>query len=456
MDWQEILPAKDCSYVLGNPPFRGALKLSEAQTRDRKRVFDAVPESKDLRSGRLDYVNCWYAKAFQYLKGQSGRAAFVSTNSITQGEQARSMGPLMTRMGFAIDFAHRTFNWSSEARGKAIVHVVIIGFSYGGVARTKTLFEYPDIRALPKVSEVSHINWWLVAAPDVVLKPRSAPFFKELPRMTVGSQPTDGQHLLVMPQELAQVKNDPIASKYLRRYFGAREMLNGTERHCLWLVDAPPQDLRNSPVLRERLKLVSEARRDSPTPAFQRAALTPHLFTHRKQPDVPFIAVPQNSSDNRRWIPAAIYSKDAIASNKATIIYPAHLWMLALVQSQAFQTWVRMVGGRLKSDPTITADLAYNAFPWPDLNDRSKANLAGAAEAVLAARSACPGATLSDLYDSISMPPDLVAAHIALDKMVDGLYGWKKVPTEAERAAKLFGRYADLSASEGLTLAKTD
>lgn len=445
-DWDDLLPAADCDYLFGNPPFVGALLLNAQQTQDRARTFAALPEADGLRSGRLDYVMCWYAMAFDYLRGSDARAAFVSTNSITQGEQARSFAPLLARMGYQIDFAHRTFAWQSEARGKAIVHVVIVGFSRAGNTGKRVIFNYSDVRGAPVASEAKNINAWLLDAPDVVIGKRRTPFLPGLPVMSVGSQPTDGGHLLIKPEQLEEVLADPIAAKYVRPLIGAEEMLTGKQRWCLWLVDATPQDLRLSPVLKARLEAVRSLRDGSPTEAFRRTP--PHLFTHRKQPTTSWIAIPRHSSENRRIVPMAIYPAESIAHDSLQMTKTAPLWMFGFLQSAMYTTWCRVVCGRIKSDLRISTDIAYNAFPFPEMDDKTRDRLALAATAVIAARNNHPGATLADLYDPDATPLDLVKAHEALDKVVDGRYGFRKVPTEAERSARLFERYAHL-ADEG-------
>ncbi len=374
IDWNTVLPAADCTYLLGNPPFVGALLLNKEQTLDRTNTFAAIPEAKDLRAGRLDYVMCWYAKACTYLRGTTGRAAFVSTNSITQGEQARSLAPLLMRLGYEIDFAHRTFQWSSEARGKAVVHVVIIGFSHGGQRAKKQLFDYPDIRRSrsSRTPSTSTHGWW--TPPTSLIAKRSTPLIPGLPVMTVGSQPTDGGHLIITAADYAEAMSDPIAAKYVRRLIGADDMLNGRQRWCLWLTDAPPEDLRRSPFLKKRIEEVAGFKRaKSPTEAFRRCP--PHLFTHRKQPTTDWIAIPRHSSEHRRIIPMDIHPAEEIAHNSLMMIKGADLWVFALLQSGMYTTWNRNVDGRIKSDLRISADISYNAYPFPDLNDNAKTRL---------------------------------------------------------------------------------
>jgi len=446
LDWNAVLPRSECSYLFGNPPFIGALRLSDEQKADRKRVFADIPEAKDLRTGRLDYVLCWYGKALQYMAGTQTRAAFVSTNSISQGEQGRSLAPLLLRLGYEIDFAHRTFAWTSEARGSAAVHVVIVGFSEHGLRAKKLLFDYPDPKGTPLVREAKNINAWLLDAPSVILEKRAKPIPPGMPVMTVGSQPTDGGNLVVTPDQYAEVAEDPIAVKYLHPLIGAEGMLNGHARWCLWLVDAPPEDLRNSTVLRSRINAVRELRAKSPTESFRKCP--PHLFTHRKQPTTDWIAIPRHSSEFRRIVPMEIFESDEIAHDSLMIVKGAPLWLFTLLQSAAFMAWARIVCGRLESRIRISADLAYNAFPFPDLNERAKERLTASAEALFAARAGHTGATLADLYDPLSTPADLSKAHDDLDRIVDGLYGLGKGTTESGRAGRLFEFYEAMSEAE--------
>ncbi len=438
VDWLGLIDGGDELIIAGNPPFRGGLKLSADQARERTALYESLPEADGLRVGRIDYVCAWFAKGADLSRSTEAKVAFVATNSITQGEQARVMGPLMTRLGAHIRFAYRTFPWESEAQGKAAVHVVIIGFDQTKSMQT-LLFdeESPD--------GVSHetINWWLAPAPHVEIPPRRHPFIAGLPRMTVGSQPTDGGGLLLDAAEVAQFRKDPGAAPFVKRYMGAEELLKDKWKWCLWMSDASPSDLQKSPLIRQRIDRVRAARASSPTKAFRETPA--HLFTHRKHPNMSYIALPQNSTDSRLWIPAELFDTDTVASNKATIVYPAERWLLGLLQSQMYQTWIRSVGGRLKSDPTITADLAYNSFPWPDLSEGSRRLLERAVDVLLAIREPLRHSrSLAQLYDPKAMPAELKAAHEELDAVVDNLYGLQD-PTASDREAALFARYAFLS-----------
>lgn len=446
LDWANVLPPSDCDYLFGNPPFHGIAWMTEEQQEDNRRVFAAatVPVS---RSGRLDYVACWYAKALDYMRAQRVRAAFVSTNSITQGEQARSLGPALRNAGYQIDFAHRTFRWTSEARGRANVHVVIIGFSYGRTTSRKTLFDYPDVRAEePVVTNPTHINWYLADGPDVFPEKRYVALLPGLPSGTKGCQPTDGGHLIVGPEDLETVNADPIAAKYLRRFMQATEFLYDEQRWCLWLVDADPHDLASSAVLRERLARVREARLNSATASVRDQAATPSLFTQIRQPAIRYLAFPEVSSENRRYVPGAFLDAQVIAGNKLITFPGADLWLFGVLHSAMWMAWVRTISGRMKSDISIAPGLAYYAFPFPD-RDRSADRIVDAARQVEEARERHSGSTLADLYNPLAMPPDLVHAHHDLDRAVDAAYGRARYLGDAARLHALFDRYTRLTAT---------
>lgn len=449
-DWNNICPATDSTYVLGNPPFIGMSVMTSEQQQDNRKAFASI-DTHGLKTGRLDYVACWYAKTFGYLKNTRGRCAFVSTNSITQGEQARTMLPLVLKSGYAIDFAHRTFKWSSEAPGAAAVHVVIIGFSPGGQAKKKRLFDYSDIGGNPEEQLVSHINWYLVDAPDIAPSRRSAPLLTGLPDCFKGSQPTDGGHLFVSQEALAMVRQDPIAVRYLRRFVGSKEMLNGLERWCLWLVDAEPQDLRTSRLIRERIVGVAKMRTNSPTESVREQAATPSVFTQIRQPEEKYLALPKVSSENRPYIPAAFFEADVIAGDAVLVVPGCPLWLFGFFQSAAFVSWVKTYSGRLKSDYQILPGLTYFSFPIIEPEGDFRNRVEDACRAVLAAREAHPDSTLADMYDPLAMPPDLRAAHTELDKLIDGLYGLKN-PSEGERLRALLARYTELTTADQLAL----
>lgn len=444
LDWNELLPAARCTYLFGNPPFVGMNRMSAGQQADRELVFSQLGDGLGLdlstsRTGRLDYVCCWYAKAWVYMRGADTRAAFVSTNSISQGEQVRTLGPIAQEVGIAIDFAHRSFRWTSEARGAAVVTVVIVGFHHGAAANRVSLYEYPGGKDPAELMEVPRINWYLTIGPDVYPRKRSTPLLKGLPKGTQGSKPWDGGHLLVTRDELADVESDAIAKRYLRPFMQSKGLLHDERRWCLWLESATPGDLRGSPILRDRLAKVAEARRDSRTKSVQQAADTPSLFAQRRQPSSRFLAFPEVSSEHRTYIPAAYLEPNVIAGNKLIVWPDADLWLFGMMQSAMFMSWIKAMAGRMKTDISISPDLTYCTFPFPERGTRAPA-VETAASAILEARAAHPEATLADLYDPLAMPADLVRAHRQLDKVVDGYFGRGSFDN-VKRLGRLLERY---------------
>jgi len=445
VEWSSLLPSGDGVFVFGNPPFVGMGRMTTDQQADNRLAFAQIIGAD--RTGRFDYVACWYAKAISYMAGTTTRAAFVSTNSIAQGEQARSLGPMLANNGFDIDFAHRTFEWTSEAPGAAVVHVVIIGFSAGGQARIKHLYDYPDIRANPIATTVPHINIYLANSDVVAIRKHSTPLVP-VPKLIEGNRPQDGGGLIVSDLERdAIIASDPIAAKYLRRLVGAHDMLHNQFRWCFWLVDADPAEITKSAIIRERLEIVVAARLASPTPSARDHARTPGLFLAMRQPQSRWLCVPAHSSANRRFVPMAFFDARDIAHNSVLLIDGADECLFGFLQSSMFITWVRTVSGRIKSDIRLSSDLSYNSFPFPgDLSTDQRDRLADAARGVLAAREAFPEAALADLYDPLTMPLRLVEAHAALDRAVDGLFAKRPFATDAERLAALFSRYDELAA----------
>ena len=450
LDWNTVLPAGDDVYVIGNPPFIGMSWLTPAQQQDNRTAFAGI-DTHGLKTGRLDYVACWYAKAIGYLNGTRGRCAFVSTNSITQGEQARTMLPLLAKSGYAIDFAHRTFKWTSEAPGAAAVHVVIIGFSPGGQAKTKRLFDYPDIGGEPKEHVVDHINWYLVDGPDIAPEKRATTFVSGLPIMTQGSKPWDGGNLIVETEDYAVAAADPVAAKYLRPYRMGQELMTGKDRWCLWLKDASPAEMTGSKFIRSRLEGVRQTRLATPTASVQEQAATPYLFSQDRQPDEPYIAMVRVSSENRDYIPAVFLSPDVIAGDKLLICPGGGLWLFGFLQSAAFMSWARVFAGRMKSDISLSPSLNYYTFPFVELTPADTTAVEQAAQSVLDARSAHPDDSLAALYGRLTMPADLRAAHTALDKVIDGLYRLRN-PSEGERLRALLAKYEALQAEGQLPL----
>ena len=458
MDWDDLLPADEADYVFGNPPFVGMSLMTREQDEDNASVF-SQPGIQIERSGRLDFVASWYAKAVEYAQTRPIRFAFVSTSSLVQGEQARSLGPFLVAHGFAIDFAHRTFAWSSEARGMAHVHVVIIGFSYGGVASPRWLFEYPDVNGGPVEVRAKRVNFYLTDAPDVAIRKHTRPFIS-VPVPIEGNRPEDGGGLLATDEEADEIRQiDPTAAKYLRRLISAKEMLNGQKRWCFWLLDAEPRDVRASAVLQERLARVRrmrlQAKENTNNEARKRKldalAATPGLFTAIRQPSTDWLCIPAHSSENRRIIPMAMFGPEDIAHNSTLLIAAAPEWLFGVLQSAMFTAWARAVCGRLESRIRIEADLVYNTFPFPTGIDARAEPIAAALSIVLAARSSYPESSLADLYSPLSTPAALTKAHDELDRVVDAAFApRRRFHTDADRLALLFERYEVLVASNQL------
>ncbi|MGB6113573.1 MAG: DNA methyltransferase [Comamonas sp.] len=461
LDWNEVLPAERCSYVLGNPPFVGAKFMSDAQRADVRAVLDGVENA-----GLLDFVAAWYVKAARYLQqaepgAVSPRAAFVSTNSITQGEQVGVLWGWLLAQGVHIHFAHRTFSWTNEAKGKAAVHCVIIGFGLQDLA-DKVIYEYEDIKGEPLAVPVAHINPYLIDGPDVIVSARMQPLVIDLPIVN-GSIPADGGNLILDEAERAELlAKEPGAARWLRPYLGAQGFIRNEVRHCLWLKDATPSELRAMPLVLARVAAVRAMRAQSDKEATRRKSATPTLFTEDRQPDVgSYLAVPRTSSENRTYLPLGYLGHEVVAANDLQIIPDAGLFHFGVLSSRMHRAWVDVTAGRLKSDIRYSVKLTYNTFPWPDLPGKSEQDqppapvhkaqtaIETAAQAVLDARAAFPGSSLADLYDPLTMPPALLKAHQKLDAAVDAAYalcgGKKTWKSDAERVAFLFERYQRLT-----------
>lgn len=443
MDWRSVCPISDKSFILGNPPFLGMSNLSAEQTQDNRLVFEKV-DVGDIRSGRLDYVACWWALACLNLQGTMGKAAFISTNSLTQGEQARSMGPLFDRLGYAIEFAHQTFKWSSDAPNAAAVHVVIIGINAKDRVQKRRLFATLENGNVVE-QHAENINIYLTDSSVAAIAKHSTPIVPG-PKLTEGNRPQDGGGLIVEPEDLAGVQGDPIAAKYLRKLIAAHSMLHDEARHCLWMVGAEPADLRSSRILQERLETVRRTRAESPTEAARAKAATPYLFLAMRQPKSRWLAVPRVSSDNRPVVPMAFFGDQDIPHDTIMAIDGADDFLFGLLQSRPFTVWAKRVSGRLKSDVRLSPDLSYNSFPAPEPTPDQRAQITAAAQEVLRARDAHPGSSLADLYDPLTTPADLVKAHAALDKAALATYGLKPSSTDAEVLSVLFTRYEKLTA----------
>lgn len=445
LDWRTVVPPEQLSYIVGNPPFVGAMVMSDEQREDIAQVF-----AKGKGAGVLDYVAAWYVKASAYLCDDPTpgriRCAFVSTNSITQGEQVGLLWRTLLHLAIKIDFAHRTFRWQNEARGVAAVHCVIIGFGLGGVER-KVIFDYESLAGEPHALPATTINPYLVDGPDVLLENRSAPICN-VPQMKFGSMPRDGGHLILSQEERSDlIATNPLAKKWIRRYTGAEEFLNGGTRYCLWLLDASPADLRAVPKIMKRLDAVRQYRLASKAASTRKAATTPGAFVQLAQPKTNYLLVPRVSSERRTYIPMGFLGSDVIGNDQVLTVADATLYHFGVLTSVMHMAWVRSVCGRLKSDYRYSKDIVYNNFPWPEPTDKQRTSIENAAQGVLDARALSPESSLADQYDPLAMSqaPSLLKVHQTLDHAVDVAYGKTSFKSEAERVAFLFGLYEKLT-----------
>ena len=441
-DWAEFLPPAECSYVFGNPPFVGA-KFQKAEQREQVRRIASLGKS----GGTLDYVTAWFIKAGEYVQTSKARIGFVSTNSITQGEQVAQLWPILfERFKLEITFAHRTFAWGSDARGKAHVHVVILGLDRREVVRAeKRLFSYPDINGDPEETRHEVLSPYLFDAgelenPRLTVREESRPI-NGIVQLLTGSQPIDdGQYILNAAERDEFMVAEPEATPYLRPYVGAREILQGGERWILTLHDAPPQTIGRLPHVRERVTAVRTYRQKSKRKSTLKLAETPTLWQVNVIPNKPFLVIPEVSSERREYVPIGWLEPPVIPSNKLRVLVNATLQYFALLTSAMHMAWMRAVTGRMKSDYMYSVGVVYNTFPMPakgtDLQD-----LSPLAQSVLDARADHPDATLAELYDPDLMPPNLRRAHQALDRAVDRLYRPKRFTSERERIEHLFVLY---------------
>ncbi len=468
LDWNDVLPAERASFVLGNPPFVGAKFMDDAQRTDAQNVF-----AKIKSGGLLDFVAAWYVKAAEYMNTvrpstSSGhastgsartdvRCAFVSTNSITQGEQAGVLWGYLLAQGMHIHFAHRTFQWSNEARGMAAVHCVIIGFGAFDVEK-KTIYEYEDIRGEAHAVAARNINPYLVDAPNVNISNRRKPILP-VPEIVFGSMPNDGGHLLMNDAEKHELLlKEPAAEKYIRPFMSAKEFINNEPRWCLWLVDVAPHELRQLPEISRRVQAVQHLRESSNRQTTRDLAAFSTLFGEIRQPENSYLAIPKTSSERRNFIPIAFLNANCIASTELFTINAATLYHFGILTSTMHMAWVRYTCGRLESRYRYSAGIVYNNFPWPEISvrpehvegrtdkdEKLKGAIEAAAQAVLDARAQFPQSSLADLYDPLTMPPVLVKAHQTLDRAVDACYRKAAFTSDAQRVEFLFERYQQLT-----------
>lgn len=445
IEWETVVSKDKLSYIIGNPPFLGYSMQSPKQKGDLLSIYVDEKGKTYKTAGKIDFVSAWYFKASQIMQNTSIKTALVSTNSITQGEQVASVWkPLYERFGIHIDFAHQTFKWNSEAKDKAAVHCVIIGFSCVDNKGEKRLFDGNNIEL------VDEINPYLKSGNTVFIENITNPICS-VTKMTTGNRPADGGHLIIEAEEYDDfIRREPKSQKYIKRLTGAAEFINNKERYCLWLVDASPKELRSMPLVMERIELCRQDRLAG-APDRQKLADTPSIFRETKNPKQ-YMVVPRVSSENRRYIPIGFLDENTIPTDSATIIEEATLYDFGILTSNVHMAWMRTVAGRLKSDYRYSAKIVYNNFPWPEVTDEQKEIISKTAQAILEARALYPDCSLADLYDELTMPVELRQAHQANDMAVMRAYGLQKIVdgkktwlTESETVVRLFEMYEDIT-----------
>lgn len=447
-DWEDVCPPTDEHgnayevYICGNPPFLGHAGRNQQQNEDMQAVF---PEFNGI--GNLDLVASWFWKGAQYIAKKNAQAAFVSTNSICQGEQASILWPPIFENGVSIKFAHQTFSWRNHAKQNAAVHVVIVGLANKNSISDKTLFR--KVNDVIHTSEPRNIGPYLLDAGNTVVFSRRHPL-QDAPEMAFGNMPNDGGHFLLTTEEKNQlIEQEPGASRFIKPLLGAQEFIQSKERWCLWLVGAKKSEIDSLSLVEKRVQLVKAGRLASKRRATQELASTPHLFGEIRQPkEGHYILVPCHSSEHRTYVPIGLLSSDVIASNANLMILNATLYEFGILTSEMHNDWMRTVAGRLKSDYRYSATLVYNTFPWPDVSEAKRKHIESLAEEVLLIREDYPDKSLGDLYDPDKMPAPLLEAHKALDRAVEALYRDRPFRDASERLEHLFARYEKLIAEE--------
>jgi hypothetical protein len=441
-DWENIVSKNDLSFIIGNPPFIGSKIMKQNQRDQIVKQFDNADGS-----GVLDYVTGWYIKAAKYIQDTKIKVAFVSTNSIVQGEQTSILwGQMLNKYKIKIHFAHRTFKWSNEAKGNAAVYCVIVGFASHDTVN-KIIFEYEDIKGQAYELKAKNINPYLVDAKDILVGKRRKPICN-IPKISFGSMPNDGGNFLFADNEKnVFIEQEPKAEKFFRPFISAHEFLNGHKRWCLWLKYANPTDLKETKLVTDRVENIRKLRSESNRQATQKLSAFPTLFGEDRQPNSDYVLIPRVSSENRKYIPIGFFNEDYIASDTCLFIEGAKLYHFGILTSAMHMAWVKTVCGRLKSDYRYSNEIVYNNYPWPENpNDKQVKAIEDAAQKVLDARLEFPNSSLADLYDPLTMPPVLVKAHNELDKAVDLAYRSQPFASEAKRMEFLFELYEKYTA----------
>ncbi len=441
IDWETVVPKDKLNYIMGNPPFVGYSLQSPEQKKDILSIYVDEKGKPYKTAGKIDYVSGWYFKAAEFMQNTSICTAFVSTNSITQGEQVAGVWkPLYDRFNIHIDFAHRTFRWDSEASLKAHVHCVIVGFSVAKTFRDKRLFSGEQMKI------VNNINFYLVDADNVFIEGRTKPIC-DVPVLQNGGKPTEGGNLILTVEEKNElISSEPLAEQFIRPYMMGKDFINRKPRYCLWLVKANPAMVNKCPKVKERIQNVKEYRLSSPKLATQKKAETPMLFDEVRECYSDYVAIPKVSSEQRKYIPMEYLPKEIIPGDKLFMVQDASLYTFGVLTSNVHMAWMRAVCGRMKSDYSYSNTIVYNNFPWSTPTDEQKAKIEQTAQAILDARALYPDCSLADLYDELTMPVELRKAHQANDKAVMQAYGfWGKLNTESECVAELMRMYKELT-----------
>lgn len=436
IDWNDVIPKEELNYIMGNPPFVGAMWSKGNQREDIEYVF---PECE--KGGQIDYVAGWYIKAARFIKDTYIRCAFVSTNSICQGQQVILIWkPMFNTFNMKIDFAYHTFRWDSEASLKARVHCIIVGFSSKNVITEKAIYIKGN-----NYNKANHINGYLNDADDFFIESRKEQI-SNMPLMHMGVMARDGGNLILDQEEYNNyILQEPQGKKFIYKYMMGREFINNIPRYCFWLVGADPNELKKCPILLKRIEKVKESRLKSPAKDTQKLADTPSLFAQLAQPTNNFIAFPKVSSERRKYIPIGFLDKDVIVGDKLYVVENVGVYHFGVLTSNVHNAWMRVVAGRLKSDYSYSNTIVYNNFPWPNPTDKQKEKIEKTAQGILDARNLYPNSSLADLYDELTMPVELRKAHQENDKAVMEAYGfdWKKM-TESDCVAELMKLYQHL------------
>ncbi|MBV5311064.1 DNA methyltransferase, partial [Chromatium okenii] len=442
IDWRDVIKPTELNFILGNPPFIGKSYQSTAQKKDLARIFHDVKGA-----GNLDFVAAWFRKATDYMTDHPAiKTAFVSTSSIIQGEQIGLLWSDLLKRGIKVHFAHRTFQWSNEAKGNATVHCVIVGFALHDTTE-KRLFYYKSVHSEPHETIVGRINPYLVDAPDVIVVRRSSPICSA-PNLVYGSKPVDGGNFLFSKTERDSfLSKEPAAANFIKQFIGSEEFIYNIERYCLWLIDCPPEQLKKMPLALKRINKVRLMRLDSQKESTRESADNPAIFTELRQPSSDYLVIPEVSGDRRKYIPMGIVSSNVIASNLLYVIPNSNAYHFGILSSAMHMAWMRTVCGRLGSSYRYSAGIVYNNFPWPEsITDKQRNKIELMAQAILDARAQSPNSSLAALYDPLTMPAELVKAHRQLDAAVDTAYSKQKFIGDTDRVAFLFERYQQLTA----------